>query len=145
MKRFSIFILLLIVLACFKDKEGPNCHYSILLYNNSEQTISTGIKWISGGLNRTCNIAENLILPKGVYTLSGPLYTCWEDEMRFAGDFEIFVVDPEQTDNKYGFYDCDSIYSYNKILRHYKFTVEEMKEKNFIINYPEDKGIEPKE
>lgn len=145
MKRFLVYLYLFALSGCFKDKEGSNCHYKIFLNNNSDQTISVGIKLISGSLdNRTCNIPENMIMSGSVYELKGPLYTCWEDEIRLSGDFEIFVVDPEKTDDEYGFYDCDFIYVYNKVLRHYKFTLEEMKARDFIINYPEDQGIEPK-
>ncbi|MEK9609848.1 MAG: hypothetical protein VW058_09325 [Flavobacteriaceae bacterium] len=146
MKKLLFIIVLFLLTNCYK-KEGPNCHYSIYLNNNSNSIISTGIKLISGNSieSRTCNIAENIIYPNGIYELPGPLYTCWEDEMKVAGDFEIFVVDPKKTDDNYGFYNCDSIYSYNKILRHYLFTLEEMQARDFMINYPEDEGIEPKE
>lgn len=146
-KSLIILILFILLLGCY-IKEGPNCHYKVLLKNNSNTEVSVGIRWLSGSITlgtRTCSIAENIILPGGIYELPGPLYTCWEDEIRLSGDFEIFVVDPEKTDEKYGFYSCDSIYAYNKILRHYLFTLEEMKARDFIINYPEDEGIEPKD
>lgn len=146
MKKILFVLILFTVTNCYK-KEGPDCHYSVYLNNNSAKTINVGIKWKSNTMlgSETCAIGQNVILPDGVFELPGPLYTCWEDEIEVSGDFEIFVVDPEKTDDEYGFYSCDSIYVYNKILRHYLFTLEEMKARDFVINYPEDQGIEPKE
>ena len=72
-------------------------------------------------------------------------FDCWEDRIRNQTFYEVFILDSMESDDNRGDYSCDSIYAYNKILRHYKFNVEEMQARDFIINYPEDEGIEPKD
>jgi hypothetical protein len=131
-KLIWLFFVVIISIGARCEKEGENCHYSIVFWNNSSETVLWGS--VSNG-NEGCRMTGNEI-EAGKSSDYRPYHSCIED--RFGADqvLEIYIIDPEGHNPPDMYYDCDSVEIYNEILMKYELSLNELKEKDFRIDYP---------
>lgn len=136
MKKVLLFILLMPLIAadCRKRKEGPNCHYSLTIVNNSDDTIVAGTKFthVDGG----CSIDGSYRIPPWRSFNHEQAYTCWE--IVIAEEPMVYYIIQKDSLKRPASvsYPCDSIYYYNKVLKEIAVTAEGAKQNNFTYYYP---------
>ena len=113
-------------------KAGKNCHKKLTFINNSNTNIIVALKFTSSG---KCNLEGSTLKPQEKYEEDTRL--CWENE----APIERYIIDPTKfnvfyQNGKQVFYSCDSIEIYNKVLKHYVLTVDDLKATNFVVTYP---------
>ncbi len=132
MKFSSIAILFLFTLSaadCYKL--GPNCHDSITILNNTNDTIIFALNFYYGDL---CQIGGPVIEPDGSFSFN--ISSCWENELIDGREQEFYIVDPNNYNASGVFYYCDSIEIKNTVLKHYVLTLADLQNNDFKINYP---------
>lgn len=136
MKNLLI-ISLLILLSSARCEKNEDCTYDIKIQNNSSDTVIYSHKMTLGVDPSLCSLSIREKLLPSQSTEEYFNNTCWEDELRYR-DFEFYIVHKDSI-NEGGFYDCDSIYYYNGILRYYSFDetdIDSLKSVDWIIRYP---------
>jgi hypothetical protein len=133
MKSKSFLLLTLIVLnASTCHREGPDCHHNIIFRNGSKALIIYALPFTD--LNG-CILENHFNADPGEeFALDLPRY-CWEQELAKGKTAELYVIDPAKFNEGFRFYDCDSIPIKNKVLKHYKLTLDDLKRNNFTITY----------
>lgn len=133
----------LLVLSASKcNKEDDDCHYNIVIKNNSSQSIIFAIL-ISGygqpvpppNSPIQCRLDGQEIKPGESYEYR-PYNTCIENSMSSSDYEDIFIVDPNNFNDDNVWFSCDSVEYYNTLLKHYILTLDDLKENNFTIIYP---------
>jgi len=135
MKTSRLFFQLLSILLLTSskcNKEGNNCHHFIRILNNSENKVLWGT--VSNG-NNGCRINVHEI-GSGVSDEYSPYNSCIENRMSSNEIESIYIVDPSYYNLPNDYYSCDSIYSKNKILKHFELSLEDLKSMDFTISYP---------
>lgn len=134
MKTINILILSLLILSSSKcEKEGEDCHYDIVIKNNSNTDIIFAYKFIT--IESKCKLDGREI--KTSQKIIEDSRTCWENKLSQGKLYESFILDPNNFNtSEDGFYDCDSIPYKNTILKHIVLTLDELKANNFTITYP---------
>lgn len=133
---FQRMVFLLIVLSasgCVKK----DCVWDLTIQNNSVDTVIYSRRMTLGIDPSQCKLVIREILTPGQSVEESITNTCWEDELRFR-DFEFYIVHKDSI-NEGGFYDCDSIYFYNDIIKYYVFEesdIDSLKSVDWTIRYP---------
>lgn len=87
-------------------KEGSDCHYNIIINNNSPQAVILGLKQFNPqGL---C-ILEGTDIPSGQQFEYRPFNFCIENSISDQDSIVFFIVDPSNFNLPNLPYDCDSI------------------------------------
>jgi hypothetical protein len=134
MKTIAILLVSLFFLAAHCSKEGPDCHHSYNIKNNSSDTVIYAIKGQMGSDTSLCYLGGKNLNPGDNEEIIEN--DCWEDYLANGRIEEFFIIDPNYYNEPNVFYDCDSIEIYNKILKHYVITLEDLQDNDFIITYP---------
>lgn len=133
MKNAILLLILLSILSASScESEDDDCHYSITIKNNSSSTVISGTVQV-GVLG--CRMSGNE-LPQNNEDEFSPYNSCIENRMQGEITQEIYIVDPSGFNPENEYYDCDSVEARNTILKKYVLTLEDLRESNFIINYP---------
>jgi hypothetical protein len=130
----SIIICSLLLLASECQKEGKNCHYHINIVNNANIEIIVGN--VDIGPDSTCIINNEKNLPTGSVFEFRPFNFCIERSMSDAEVLDIYFIDPVRFNIPGKSYGCDSIEIMNKVLVHHILTLEDLKDKDFVVEYP---------
>jgi len=133
MKKLLFLLFCFVVLSasdCNK-KESGDCHKSIIIKNNSSDTIIVALLATS---NNLCSLTGTKTAPNNEFILP-LLRNCWEDELSNGKSQNIYIVDPNKFNTPQVFYDCDSIQFKNKILKYFFLTIDSLRSHNFIITY----------
>jgi len=137
MKRniFYIFLFLLLTAAdC--QKEGPNCHKSIKIYNNSSSTVFFSI--LIPGADGLCRMDGVKLSPNEEY-LYYPYHGCIEGGLVNKEDYEkLFVIDTSKINSPLKRYDCDidTAFKYNLILKYVQWNIDSLQVHDFVLSYP---------
>lgn len=135
MMKKILFLLYLLSYGCMQPSE--NCHYDIIVNNNSSSDIVFGI---SGFGNNGCYLGSQKVLNPNTSAKYSPFRGCIE---RFIGDPPeipiLFIVSSLNftTDS----FPCEEFEERNTILRTYILTLEDLERLDYTINYPEDASI----
>jgi hypothetical protein len=129
MKKISVLLMVSLVILSSRCDKGE-CHKSITFINESSDTIIFGERY---HYSWNCNLAGVFLTPGMSYNHSR---SCWEDYFINNDSTEFFVIDPIKYNETNEFYDCDSIYERNLILREYNLTLMDLQSTNFIVTYP---------
>lgn len=132
MKKVIIIIISLFCISNTCKEEGENCHFKILIMNQSSQDIMYG--WNIKNTSDKCNLSVSIIKPNGTYEYTRN--NCWESILSNGQTAEFYIIDPDHYNMPGIFYDCDSIEIKNTILKHYLLTLKELKSSNFTVTYP---------
>jgi hypothetical protein len=130
MKPKSFLLITLIVLiASTCHPEGPDCHHSVVIENGSSDSIIFALKFYN--LTK-CGLDGEVLLPNAKQDWH-TYRTCWKNRLANGKSEEIYFIDPQNFYQGGGFYNCDSIDIKNKVLKHYIFTLDDLKRNNFTI------------
>lgn len=137
MKAYLICVFVVIIFSAAQcKKESVDCHRTITIVNNSNQDVIYSTILYDPLEESQCLLVKRAVLkPNERYNEN--LKMCWEEEL-IARDFIIFIADTLDF-NTGGFYDCDSIFNYNTILKQYIITfedLEDLRQNNFTIFFP---------
>lgn len=80
-----------------------------------------------------CSIDGQLVRSGEVFEFK-PFNTCIEWNMDGGTKIDFYVVDSAFFAGS-GFYDCDSVEIKNKILKHYIWTLQVLRDSNFTFSY----------
>ena len=135
-KIVPIFLFFLLVVASNCKKSNDDCHRYLEIVNNSTFPVIYSTKLYNGLSIDSCLLTKNAVLE------SGESYkefnrSCWNKSLELTV-FDIYIVDMNGRDST-GFHECDSIYFYNDILRHYRLdetNIDSLKSVDWIIRYP---------
>lgn len=140
MKRFfnyiSIIFCIFLLVASNCVKSDDECHRYIEIINTSTNSIIYSTKLYNGLSTDSCLLTKTAVLEPGE-SYEQFRRTCWEIALKTEA-FDIYIVDINGLDTT-GLHDCDSIYYYNEILRHYRFDesdIDSLKSVDWIIRYP---------
>lgn len=125
-------ICMLILTANTCQREGEDCHYNLLIRNNSGDSVKMAYRFY---YDEFC-VLQGLTLKAGEAYTEHLSQQCWEDRLSGGNVQDIYIVEPSQFNDQNSYYDCDSIEIKNKVLKHYVLTLEDIKKSNFIITYP---------
>ena len=114
------------------QKEGPDCHFSITIKNNTSKDIIHAMNFKN--TSDKCNLSGTIIKPSEKYELT--INECWESSLADGQPTEFYLIDPDHLNSPNIYYDCDSIEIKNKVLKHYKLTLDDLKKLDFTITYP---------
>lgn len=120
-----IFFLLLISSNC-KNEENK----SIIIKNNSADSICALYTEIYPDTTLDCRVGYWFIGDLQQYQLS--LRNGWQDELDRIGILQIFIIDKIVWKTE----PCDTIRKYNKILKRYQLTLQDLESLNWNITYP---------
>ncbi len=126
----SIICLMLISSTCKKEED---CHSYIDFTNQSEKDIIFGLR--ATDFKGNCRLDGNKVMKNETFDFR-PYNSCIEDNLNSNTPLDIYIVDSDKYNEPSVFYDCDSIEIKNKILKHYKLTLEDLKKLDFTIIYP---------
>lgn len=137
--KFKLSLLLLsatLSLANTCHREGPDCHHGIVIENASSDSIVFALKFYNLTHNNLtkCGLDGEVLLSNSKSDWGG-FRTCWGNRLSNGKSEEIYFIDPHHFYQGGGGYDCDSIEIKNKVLKHYVFTLEDLKKNNFTITY----------
>lgn len=133
MKTTYLSLLCLIILSASKCKKaGDDCHYKITIANHSNDSIIAALRFTN--TEGKCILSGPVILPGGNYQHAKN--GCWENELGNSKTYELYIVDPAHYNPSKLFYSCDSIEHYNTVLKHFVLTLDDLKNTDFMINYP---------
>jgi len=113
-------------------ENSNNRHYHITVQNQSDSDLDICSRAIIPFEN-LCALTPIAVVEKNSTFEWQPFNFSIERELREGGVLELFFVNNHQPQ---GFYDCDSIFIKNDILRHYRLTLEDLRRMNFTITYP---------
>ena len=135
MKRIFILLLCLFVLSSSTcNKKSEECHYEIIIKNNSNDTIVNATRSTMVDNQTQCILQGFELIPKEEFNYS-PSNWCIERSFDNDYEFEFYFIDPDgYIPNVY--YSCDSIEINNTILKDVVVTIKELKKNNFVISYP---------
>jgi len=132
-KSLLILCIGLILSATTCRKEGDNCHRQINIVNNSNSDIISAIPLVK--LNDQCRLDGSIVSPGNTHHHYGSR-VCIEDALANGTTRQIYIVDPSKYNDPSVYYNCDSIEKYNKVLKLYVLTLDDLKKNNFTIAYP---------
>ena len=115
------------------EKESKDCHHSIIIINNSSQTIMYATKSKYGTKELYCLQGPKLKVGE---TFDEERNICWEIELNRNRTFEYYIVDTSLFNNQTIFYPIDSIEIKNKVLDHKILSLSDVKNANFKLSYP---------
>jgi hypothetical protein len=135
--KFKLFLLQLLTILSLANtchREGPDCHHGIVIENASSDSVIFALKFYNlTHQNVThCGLDGEVLQPNSKLDWGG-FRTCWENRLSNGKSEEIYFIDPHHFYQGGGFYDCDSIDIKNKVLKHYIFTLDDLKRGNFTI------------
>ena len=133
MMKLSIMLFFFIIATSFQCKKSEeDCHFEISFQNNSEMPVYWGI--LSNGIYG-CRF-EGEKLNKNESGKYRPFNFCIEDGMSDSDVFEFYVIDTALVNPPDVYFSCDSVEYYNKVLRKYELSLQDLKESGFTIYYP---------
>jgi hypothetical protein len=130
-----IFLLIVCIICLASTCKKGDCHTEILIENKSDyDLIITRLETTIMDGGKKCNLVGNgYIVAKQSSISYRPFSTCIEKKN--SGIYlpmEIYLVDINKF-NKAGFYDCDSIYIKNNVLKKYRLTMDTLIKTDFTI------------
>lgn len=131
-----LFVLPLMAADCRKKKESSKCHYTLTIRNSSNDSVCFGRKIESGpNYPGECYVTNKRVIHAGGEYLDQSSYSCWEDILSDKS-YDYFVMHKDSFNNNLPTYPCDSLFTYNKVLRVIPVTLQNGQQNNFIYNYP---------
>ena len=129
---YFLLVVWLILSSSTCKKEGPDCHYKIIIENRSNAAVILAVK---GYMDGSCHLGKREDILAGTKAALR-INSCWEQELSSGRTQELFIVDPGHFNPSGLNYHCDSIGHYNTILKSYVLTLEDLKNRNFAVTYP---------
>jgi hypothetical protein len=138
MKKYMFMPLICLALmssTCQKDDDDSHFYITIKNQSDSDVYICLLFTNFEGGCsldNGDSALEKNSVLEFHPYNFS------IERELGSGSKsvLELYFVNPNQYNEQGIFYDCDSIPVKNDVLKHYRLTLEDLKQCNFTITYP---------
>lgn len=132
-----IFVILVfgILMWCDVALEGEYCHKDLFILNESSDTIIIGQKAINGA-NGECFLGKAAVLNPGEHYTDHYSIDCVEGIVRNGAEY--YVVNPNHF-NEQRFYDCDSLFVKNDVLKHFQLSgkdLDYLKANDFTLTYP---------
>lgn len=128
-------VLLVLFSACDIAIEGKNCHKDLYILNESSDTIIVGQKAINGA-NGECFLDKAAVLNPGEHYTDHYSKNCVEGIVMNGAEY--YVVNPNHF-NEQRFYDCDSLFVKNDVLKHFQLSgkdLDYLKANDFTLTYP---------
>ena len=123
----SIFIPLFFISSkCNND----SYHYDLTIKNNSSITISVSPNFTYPDTTIICPLGHYEI-PSGEEHIDHQSYG-WEPRIGYLKYFQIFIIGTDVINST----PCDSIKKYNKFLKRYQFTIDDLNNMNWTVTYP---------
>lgn len=140
MKNFKLLILLIalssILTACPASEDG---HYAIVIKNNSDRDIAYQPRDFKNG-EKDDQFRCEYVFGGGVASYSSGEFVSdrrsWEEQIG-KGRYLQFIIMDRDSLLKYPVSECDTLRKYVSVLKTYRLTLEDLKQKNWTINYPE--------
>lgn len=132
---FCSIVLLVLFSACDIAIKGENCHKDLYILNESIDTIIVGRLAIYGGTSE-CFLSKEAVLYPGADYKDHYSINCVEGIVMAGIDY--YIVDPDHF-NQEQFYDCDSLFVKNDVLKHFQLSGEDLdylKANDFTLTYP---------
>ncbi|MEP7093386.1 MAG: hypothetical protein ABI793_04945 [Flavobacterium sp.] len=135
MKNIFIMALATLFVSCAPEKDDANCHGAVTIINNSNKVI-----YFEGG-SATPEIGYNPLKSGGYFKIVpgaskydpfGRHRGCYEDLFAENNNKLYYLIFDEEVLKSEPW---DSIVKYDKVLKRYSFTVEEMNDVNWKIIY----------
>jgi len=120
----------LILLLFFANCRNENLHYDLIIKNNFSESICASYSQVFPDTTIDCRIINFNIDAGGKYQLT--IRNGWENEFKRKSVLQIFVYDGNICKTEM----CDTIKKYNKILKRYQLTLNDIESMNWIVNYP---------
>jgi len=130
MKLLQILLALVCVFSTITCKKD-NCHRTLTLKNTSGDTVILAQVMHN---NTLCNLDGGIFPPGSEFPLKHR--DCWEDILANGKTWDLYIVDRSKYNDPSIFYNCDSIESINKVLKHYVLSLDDLKKNGFTIVYP---------
>lgn len=83
-----------------------------------------------------CALDRGIILKKNSVEEWNPFRHSIENSMNGGRILELYFVNSNHYNEQGVFYDCDSIFIKNDVLKHYKLTLEDLQRMEWKITYP---------
>lgn len=136
MKLQMLYVIwLLPLLAGTCRKEGKDCHHNVMIRNNSTNSVVYALKFTLGTDPSKCVLQGSVLQPNE--TILKDSRNCWENELSNGSTFDFYIVDTAHFNNQNQFYTCDSIGIKNAVLKHYVLSLQDLRNNNFVITYPQ--------
>ncbi|MEP7093384.1 MAG: hypothetical protein ABI793_04935 [Flavobacterium sp.] len=135
MKNIFIMALVTLFVSCAPEKDDANCHVSVNIINNSNKVI------YFGGIGGTPAIGYNPLKSGDYFKIIpgaskihafGRDRGCYEDLFAENNNKLYYLIFDEQVLKSEPW---DSIVKYDKVLKRYSFSVEQMNDVNWKIIY----------
>ena len=138
MKNLTLLLIALtIFIKCDCYRVGDGCHNKYYFENLSNIPVFFAIKVVSGNTStEECNLSpinSEPIKPNEQKELSWN--GCIEEELFTSGTFDVWVVDTSKLNAIGHYYDCSLIEEKNKVLKVFKYTVQDLRDNNWIFLY----------
>ncbi|AHM59254.1 hypothetical protein D770_04935 [Flammeovirgaceae bacterium 311] len=128
----SIFILMICAVDC--QREGPDCHLSFEIMNNSQDEILIQSRE-ANAVNASCSFQMHRIPPSSKYELRLKS-TCWEDELeRTGGLLQLFFFDASRVAGK-PITECDDDLLNSQILERREISIDYLRRNNWKVVFP---------
>lgn len=130
----KVLTVILLYILLFNNCRSDDCHQEFTFINNSLDTIYYAQIFYEGNTSLSkCELSGTLIAPEDDYIewTRG----CWESELASDHSFTFYIVSRNGLNNQ-GFYDCDSVFLKNVILKEYILTLDTLINSNWTITYP---------
>ena len=130
MKKLFIALICLTLLSSTCSK---NDHYYITIINQSDDDIDLASPTFYDG---KCALDPMSVVKQNSTLKFQPFARSLEYSLTGTVVLELYFVNNLQLELQSHAYDCDSIPIKNDILKHYKLTLDDLKQSNFTIVYP---------
>ena len=134
MKKYIFIPLMCLTLLSSTCQSDDNSHSYITLKNQSENDICLCLLFTN--VEGKCTLSRGGILEKNSIFEWNPFNFSIERSLRGGGVLEFYLVNPNHYNEHNVFYDCDSIPIKNDILKHYRLTLEDLRQMNFTVVFP---------
>lgn len=136
MKNYMFILLLGLVLMTSACEDKDTSHFYITIKNQSENDVH--ICSLFTNTEGKCTLSKGGTLEKNSEYEFRPYNTSIERQLGGGSKsvLELYLVNPDQYNEHGAFYDCDLVSMKNDILKHYKLTLEDLRQMNFTITYP---------
>jgi len=134
MKKIMLIPLVLVSLVLLASACRDDGHYFITFKNLSDNDVDLCNKATHfDGIYTKCALIKFHTLEKNSIFEWQPFRFSIERELGGSRELELFFVNNRQPQ---GFYDCDSIFIKNDVLKHLRLTLEDLQRMNFTITFP---------
>ncbi|MFA8300010.1 MAG: hypothetical protein ACEPOV_07605, partial [Hyphomicrobiales bacterium] len=114
---------------------NKNYHIHIKIINKSDKDLLFCIKYPKDG---KC-LLEGEIVEINKEIKYRPFNQYIERSLKGDSRINLYLVDPDKYNDPNTYYDCDSLFIKNKVLKHYSLTIRDLEEKDFTLIYRSEK------